>query len=134
MNQDEDPDVAIIKARKMKQLREQAAFLDRLRESKREPHVPQAKSDREILLSLLYDRADEVLRHAETQFPGQARILVSRIAQLIRAGEITSPISGGELLALFRYAGLRVRLNTKIKIEDHGKFISFSEKLKQESS
>jgi DNA-binding TFAR19-related protein (PDSD5 family) len=104
-----------------------------LREKKTEPQGPRQKSDKEILLSLLYDRADEVLRHADAQFPEQTRILVSRIAQLIRAGEITSPISGGELLALFRYAGLRVRINTKIKIEDHGKFISFSEKLKQEN-
>ena len=42
MAQDEDPDVAIIKARKMKQLREQAAFLYKLRESKTEPQVPRA--------------------------------------------------------------------------------------------
>ncbi|HEY7107837.1 MAG TPA: DNA-binding protein [Nitrososphaeraceae archaeon] len=133
MERDEDPDLAIIKARKMKELREQVAYFDKLREKKTEPQGPRQKSDKEILLSLLYDRADEVLRHADAQFPEQTRILVSRIAQLIRAGEITSPISGGELLALFRYAGLRVRINTKIKIEDHGKFISFSEKLKQEN-
>jgi DNA-binding TFAR19-related protein (PDSD5 family) len=134
MERDEDPDLAIIKARKMKELREQAAYLDKLREKKIEPQGTRPKSDREILLSLLYDRADEVLGHAEAQFPEQTRILVGRIGQLIRAGEITSPISGGELLALFRYAGLRIRLNTKIKIEDHGKFISFSDKLKQENS
>lgn len=134
MSQDDDPDVAIIKARKLKELREQAAFLDKLREKKTETQGPRPKSDSEILSSLLYDRADEVLRHAETQFPAQTRAIVSRIAQLIRAGEITSPISGGELLALLRYAGLRIRLNTKIKIEDHGKLISFSEKLKQENS
>ena len=46
-------------------------------------------------------------------------------------GEIKQRISGGELLALFRSVGINVRINTSIKIEDHGKLVSFSEKLKQ---
>jgi hypothetical protein len=37
-------------------------------------------------------------------------------------------------LALFRSMGLNIRLNTTIKIEDKGKFISFSEKLKQQNN
>jgi hypothetical protein len=48
------------------------------------------------------------------------------------AGELTGRISGGELLALFRGVGLNIRVNTTIKVEDKGKLISFSEKLKQQ--
>jgi hypothetical protein len=48
------------------------------------------------------------------------------------SGEITSRISGGELLMLFRSVGLNIRVNTTIKVEDDGKLISFSEKLKQQ--
>jgi hypothetical protein len=34
---------------------------------------------------------------------------------------------------LFRSVGINVRINTSIKIEDHGKLVSFSDKLKQEN-
>ena len=51
---------------------------------------------------------------------------------MIKIGEIKQRISGGELMALFRSVGLNIRINTTIKIEDHGKLVSFSEKLKQE--
>ncbi|HYY86482.1 MAG TPA: hypothetical protein VE594_05195, partial [Nitrososphaeraceae archaeon] len=77
------------------------------------------------------DRGDEVLQLAESQYPIQTEIIVKRIADLIKSGEIDSPISGGELLAIFRSVGLRVRVDTNIRIEDHGKFISFGEKLKE---
>jgi hypothetical protein len=50
---------------------------------------------------------------------------------LIRIGEIKQRISGGELLALLRSVGLNIRVNTTIKIEDHGKLVSLSDKLKQ---
>jgi|SRR4029079_17375372 len=124
----DEPEIRIIKARKMKQLREYAATLEKLKDSR----TSTKKTDREILILYLYDRGDEVLKLAETQYPSQTRIIVSKIAQLIREGDISNRISGGELLALFRYAGLLIRVNTSIKIEDHGKYISFSEKLKQE--
>ena len=79
----------------------------------------------------MYDRADEVLRLAELQYPVQTEIIIKRIADLIKSGEIDSLISGGELLAIFRSVGLRIRVDTNIRIEDHGKFISFGEKLKE---
>ena len=92
---------------------------------------PRPKSSREILSSYLYDRADEVLDLAYGQYPVQTEAIVTRIARLILSGEITSRISGGELLMLFRYVGLNIRVNTTIKVEDDGKLISFSEKLKK---
>ena len=52
---------------------------------------------------------------------------------MIKAGEISQRISGGELLALFRSIGLKIRINTSIKIEDHGKLVSLSDKLKQQN-
>ncbi|MDQ3882015.1 MAG: hypothetical protein M3249_02495, partial [Thermoproteota archaeon] len=66
------------------------------------------------------------------QYPVQTEAIVTRIARLISAGEITSRISGGELLMLFRSVGLKIRVNTTIKVEDNGKFVSFSDKLKNQ--
>ena len=127
---DEDPELAIIKARKMKQLKEKAAQIEKIKEVETKTTVTKT-NDKEIVLKHLYDRGDEVLRLAESQYPIQTEIIVKRIADLIKTREIDSLISGGELLAIFRSVGLRVRVDTNIRIEDHGKFISFGEKLKE---
>jgi len=127
---DEDPELAIIKARKMKQLKEKAAQIEKIKEVETKTTVTKT-NDKEIVLKYLYDRGDEVLRLAESQYPIQTEIIVKRIADLIKTREIDSLISGGELLAIFRSVGLRVRVDTNIRIEDHGKFISFGEKLKE---
>lgn len=124
----DDPEIDIINARKLRELRERAAAMEKVKASSQQPRP---KSSREILSSYLYDRADEVLDLAYAQYPVQTEAIVTRIARLILSGEITSRISGGELLMLFRYVGLNIRVNTTIKVEDDGKLISFSEKLKK---
>lgn len=130
MSQEEDPELAIIKARKMKELKEKAAMIEKIKEDETKTNMAKI-DDKEILLKYLYDRGDEVLQLAELQYPVQARVIVKRIVDLIKSGEIDSLISGGELLAIFRSVGLRIRVDTNIRIEDHGKFISFGEKLKE---
>src|SRR5918998_4910810 len=127
----DDPEIDIINARKLRELRERAAAMEKVKASSQQPRP---KSSREILSSYLYDRADEVLDLAYGQYPVQTEAIVTRIARLILSGEITSRISGGELLMLFRSVGLNVRVNTTIKVEDDGKLISFSEKLKQQNN
>lgn len=127
---DEDPELAIIKARKMKQLKENAALNEKIKEDETKTNMTKI-DDKEIVLKYLYDRGDEVLRLAEAQYPVQTEIIIKRIADLIKSREIDSLISGGELLAIFRSVGLRIRVDTNIRIEDHGKFISFGEKLKE---
>jgi DNA-binding TFAR19-related protein (PDSD5 family) len=127
---DEDPEVAIIKARKMKQLKEKAALIEKIKQDETKTNVTK-RDDKDIVIKYLYDRGDEVLRLAEAQYPIQTEIIIKRIADLIKSREIDSPISGGELLAIFRSVGLRIRVDTNIRIEDHGKFISFGEKLKE---
>ncbi len=129
----EDPDIAIIKARKLKELWKHAAMEKSKAARKEHEQKPVTKTDKEIVSDYLYDRGGEVLSLAMTQFPTQTRIIIKRIADLIRLGEIQQRISGGELLALFRSIGISVRINTTIKIEDHGKLVSFSEKLKEQT-
>ena len=131
--EEEDPDIAIIKARKMKALKEQAAAIERsrIKQQQQESTLQPKKTDREIVSDYLYNRGEEVLNLAESQFPIQTKSIIDGIVELIRMGEIKQRISGGELFALFRSVGINVRINTSIKIEDHGKLVSFSEKLKQ---
>lgn len=125
----DDPDIEKIKARKLKELREKAAALEKSKANQK----PLPTTSREILSGYLYDRGDKVLELAYMQYPVQTEAIVARIAELILSGEIASRISGGELLALFRSVGLNIRVNTTIRVEDKGKLISFSEKLKQQN-
>ena len=126
----EDPDIEILKAKKMQEI------MQRMMKQKKKDNIEKdikkrEPSEREILLSYLYDRGDEVLNLAESQFPSETRAIVSRIVELINSGEINRKISGGELLSLFRAIGMNIKINTTIKIEEHGKYMSFAEKLKQ---
>jgi DNA-binding TFAR19-related protein (PDSD5 family) len=132
MTSEADPDLEIIKARKMRKLRERAAATEKQRMIRDESRLEQ-NSKKQTLLKYLYDRGDEVLSLAETQFPFQTTSIVNRVVDLIERGEIQQKISGGELLSLFRMLGLNIRTNTTIKIEDHGKLVSFSDKLKADN-
>jgi hypothetical protein len=132
-----DPDLELINARKMKALKEQFASKEKEKKISEQNELNQKKSttadgvsERDFLTSYLYDRGTEVLDIAEQQFPFQTKIIIKRLNELIRYGEI-SKISGGDLLSVFRSLGLNIRINTNISISDHGKTISFSEKLKQ---
>jgi len=112
-----DPELEIIKARKLLKMKK------RMAEEK-------PKTDRELVVEHLIDRGAEVLSAAEAQYPKETVIIVAKIAELIKNGELPSKISGGELLSLFRSIGLPVRMDTKIRIEEHGKLVSLSDRLK----
>jgi len=133
----DDPDLELIKARKMKKLQEQLASKekeDKINlelQNKTNQNKPEGiDSERNFLLRYLYDRGDEVLKLAEQQFPLQTKIIIKRLNELIRFGEI-SKISAGDLLSVYRSLGLNIRVDTQISISDHGKTMSFSDKLKQ---
>ena len=116
----------------MLKLREQAAATEKRRKIEDESKSLE-KSRKQAFLKYIYDRVDEVLSAAESQYPSQTASVMNRILDLIERGDIQQKISGGELLSLFRMLGVNIRMNTTIKIEDHGKLVSFSDKLKADS-
>src|SRR5687768_14727113 len=128
---EEDLDIEILKAKKMQEIMQRIRMMKQKKENKEKDIKKREPSEREILRSYLYDRGDEVLKLAESQFPSETRAIINRIVELINSGEINQKISGRELLSLFRTIGINVKINTTIKIEEHGKYMSFAEKLKQ---
>jgi DNA-binding TFAR19-related protein (PDSD5 family) len=118
---DYDPELEIIKARKLRELKKKATSDKKAKE---------VKSDRDLLIENLVDRGMEVLAAAESQYPRETAIIVTKLAEFIRNGELQDKISGGALLSLFRTIGLRVRMDTKISVEEHGKLVSLSDRLK----
>jgi len=90
-------------------------------------------TNRDLLLKCLGYRGLEVLQNAEYQFPQESKLVVDKLGELIATDEINETIDGGKLLAVFRSVGINVRMETTINIEQDGKFVSLSDKLKSKS-
>ena len=93
-----------------------------------------APKPRDILVNQLGYRGLEVLENAERQFPNETKTVVEKLGELISLGEINEEIDGGKLLLLFRTVGLNIHLETKINVEQDGKFVSLSDKLSSKFS
>jgi len=93
-----------------------------------------APKPRDILVNRLGYRGLEVLENAERQFPNETKTVVEKLGELISLGEINEEIDGGKLLLLFRAVGLNIHLETKINVEQDGKFVSLSDKLSSKFS
>jgi DNA-binding TFAR19-related protein (PDSD5 family) len=118
---EEDADLKMLEQRKLESIRR------RLKAAEPQPRAQ--KSDREVVLGMLYDRGDEVLNTAYSFYPKQTERLVKELAGMIREGRLAEKVTGGELYSIFRQLGLRFRLNTTIKVQDRGKLVDLSEKL-----
>ncbi len=131
----EDADIKMLNAKRMVELRKRMnqEMARKSEEEQRAERLKNQPSDREILLRALKDRGDEVLHAAETAYPREMKLLIPQLATLIKQGKISS-ITGGELLQFFRSIGMRVSVSTSISVEDHGKFVSLADKLKQDRS
>ena len=91
------------------------------------------ENPRDSLIKILGFRGLEVLENAELQFPNETRMIIEKLSELIKTGEINESLDGGKLLALFRSVGLNVRMETKINVEQDGKFVSLSDKFSNKS-
>ena len=99
-----------------------------------EPSQETKENPRDLLIAKLGYRGLEVLENAEYQFPNETKQIIQKLFELIKSGEINESFDGGQLLALFRSIGLNIKMETKINIEQDGKFVSLSDKLSKESS
>lgn len=126
----EDPTIKMLNAKRLIELRRRASSTSAKNLTKPQSLKPLSK--RERLLKSLTDRGDEVLFNAEARYPREMSILIPKLADLLDEKKISS-ISGGELLQFLRAMGLRISVSTSISVEDHGKFVSLSDKLREKS-
>ena len=68
------------------------------------------ENPRASVVKILGFRGLEVLENAESQFPNETKIIIDKIFELIKTGEINETLDGGKLLTLFRSVGLNVRM------------------------
>ena len=132
---DEDKELELLKAKRLLEMKKNISLQQKQEELKtaRQEQKTSAPNQREILIKQLGYRGLEVLQIAESQFPEETKLVVDKLAELIQSGEVTETIDGGQLLALFRSIGIRVRVATTINVEQDGKLVPWSDKLKESS-
>lgn len=129
---EEDSELERLKAKRLAEMQKNLVSR-KTSDTPPEQNQKPSESPRDILVKVLGFRGLEVLEKAEAQFPNETKIIVDKLSELIKSGEINETIDGGKLMTLFRSVGLHVRLETKINIEQDGKFVSLSDKLNQSS-
>ena len=129
---DEDKELEQLKKRRLAEMEKNIALKQQVEDSSETKPTP--TSPRDLVLQRLGYRGQEVLQNAEYQFPNETKIVVEKLGELLESGEIDEEIDGGKLLALFRSVGINVRMQTKINVEQDGKFVSLSEKLGNKST
>ena len=130
----EDSELERLKAKRLAEMQQNISTRQEIEKSTNNLPPKETKHPRDILVEHLGFRGLEVLRNAELQFSNDTKTVVEKLAELITSGEITENIDGGKLLTLFRSIGLNIRMETKINIEQDGKFVSLSDKLSNHSS
>ena len=129
---DEDSELQRLQAKRLAEMQKNISSRD---ETVKTPETSEEKTvnPRDVLIKQLGFRGLEVLTNAESQFPNETKMVVVKLSELIKSGELNESIDGGKLLGLFRSIGLSVRMNTKINIQQDGKFVSLTDKLSNKS-
>jgi len=133
---EEDRELEKLKEKRLAEMQKNISYKQKQDEllasqKKKQENMPKP---RDILVNKLGSRGLEVLENAERQFPNETKTVVEKLAELISLGEINEEIDGGKLLLLFRTVGLNIHLETKINVEQDGKFVSLSDKLSSKFS
>jgi len=130
---DEDSELERLKAKRLAEMQKNIVSRQDYEQTPEQTQEKPAENPRDILLKVLGFRGLEVLENAESQFPNEAKMIVQKLSELIKSGELNETIGGGKLMTLFRAVGLNIRMETKINVEQDGKFVSLTDKLSKES-
>ncbi len=130
---EEDKELELLKAKRLLEMQKNISLQQKQEELKTTKQDQKTTNPREILIKQLGYRGLEVLQNAESQFPEDTKLIIDKLADLIQSGEVAETIDGGKLLTLFRSLGIRVRVATTINVEQDGKLVSWSDKLKESS-
>ena len=129
---DDDSELQRLQAKRLAEMQKNISSRETVDEK---PKTTEEKTvnPRESLIKQLGFRGLEVLTNAESQFPNETKMIIDKLYELIKTGELTEILDGGKLLGLFRSIGLNVKMDTKINIQQDGKFVSLTDKLSNKS-
>jgi len=131
---EEDSELEKLKAKRLAEMQKNISTKQKVEPTPDAEKEKVPENPRDSLIKILGFRGLEVLQNAESQFPNETKMIIEKLSELIRTGEINESIDGGKLLTLFRSVGINVRMATKINVEQDGKFVSLTDKLSNQSS
>ena len=132
---DDDSELQRLQAKRLAEMQKNISSRETAEETPESTKSTEEKivNSRDALIKQLGFRGLEVLTNAESQFPNETKMVIDKLYELIKTGEITEILDGGKLLGLFRSIGLSVKMDTKINIQQDGKFVSLTDKLSNKS-
>ena len=130
---DDDSELQRLQAKRLAEMQKNISSRE-IVEEKPKSTEEKIVNPREVVIKQLGFRGLEVLTNAESQFPNETKMIIDKLYELIKTGEITEVLDGGKLLGLFRSIGLNVKMDTKINIQQDGKFVSLTDKLSNKSN
>jgi DNA-binding TFAR19-related protein (PDSD5 family) len=132
---DDDSELQRLQAKRLAEMQKNISSRETAEETPESTKITEEKNvnPRDALIKQLGFRGLEVLINSESQFPNETKMVIDKLYELIKTGEITEILDGGKLLGLFRSIGLSVKMNTKINIQQDGKFVSLTDKLSNKS-
>jgi DNA-binding TFAR19-related protein (PDSD5 family) len=119
----------LLKRRKLLEMQKRLLLKKNFELMKKEAEKPE--DPQKILSRAFVGRSWEVWKAAEQQFPLITRKIMPELVSLINTGKLKNKITGDQLYWLFSSLGLRIRLNTKIRISEKGKLKTIADKLKE---
>jgi DNA-binding TFAR19-related protein (PDSD5 family) len=131
---EEDSELERLKAKRLAEMQKNISTKEETESTPKTTKEIVSENPRDSIIKVLGFRGLEVLENAESQFPNETKMIVQKLSELIKTGEINQTLDGGKLLELFRSVGLNVRMATKINVEQDGKFVSLTDKLSNTSS
>jgi len=126
-----DEELERIKQRRLEELRRRM-LLNQLKEEEPEPEPAKEPTNDEILGRYFRNRAWEVWNTAKRQYPQVMPNVEALLVDAIKQGKIRDYIDGANLMGFFRQVGLPVRLDTKIRVSEHGELKTLEQKIKEE--
>jgi DNA-binding TFAR19-related protein (PDSD5 family) len=132
---DDDSELQRLQAKRLAEMQKNISSREITEETPESTKSTEEKivNPRDALIKQLGFRGLEVLTNSESQFPNETKMVIDKLYELIKTGEITEILDGGKLLGLFRSIGLSVKMDTKINIQQDGKFVSLTDKLSNKS-
>ena len=128
-----DDELERLKQKRLDELRRKM-LLNQLKEKEPESEPEPAKepTNEEMLGKYFRNRAWEVWNAAKHQYPQVMPKIEVMLVDAIKQSKIKDYIDGANLMGFFRQVGIPVRLDTKIRVSEHGELKTLEQKIKED--
>jgi len=128
-----DDELERLKQKRLEELRRKM-LLNQLKEKEPESEPEPAKEPtyEEMLGRYFRNRAWEVWNAAKHQYPQVMPKIEVMLVDAIKQGKIRDYIDGANLMGFFRQVGIPVRLDTRIRVSEHGELKTLEQKMKED--